>query len=173
MCTAGQNSQEYRLKYWATCSSVRSFAHSLAHGTVNDLMAFFSVFFSILNHSDMVLDNKSIFSIIINSPKWSAKMWCHHKLPRKEWQWEPLGTGVRWIYMPTSTYSLAAYMESANWENTPFTITLNCRDNSFLDFFLFNVIFKRFFTSLFHSKAIHFFLQTTEVNRSSLIIRLV
>jgi len=32
-CTVGQNSQEYRLKYWATRSSVRSFArtaHSLS-----------------------------------------------------------------------------------------------------------------------------------------------
>ena len=29
-------SQEYRRKYWATRSSVRSLAHSLARGTVND-----------------------------------------------------------------------------------------------------------------------------------------
>ena len=75
------NSQEYRLKYWATRSSfarllipltpslapdcslhsrpplrslIRSlnhFAHSLARGTVNDWMAILSVFFSIFDHS--------------------------------------------------------------------------------------------------------------------------
>ena len=47
-----QNSQEYRLKYWVTCSSIRSFActaHTftspqfLAHGKVNDF--FVNVFF--------------------------------------------------------------------------------------------------------------------------------
>ena len=48
--TVGQNSQEYRLKYWATRSSVRSltyFAHSPARGTVSDWMAILStgVFF--------------------------------------------------------------------------------------------------------------------------------
>ena len=47
----GQNSQEYRLKYWATRSSVPSFAHSLTRGTVNDWMAIYSVFSSILAHS--------------------------------------------------------------------------------------------------------------------------
>ena len=48
------NSQENRLEYWATRSSVRSFArtaHSFACGTVNDWIAFYSVFFSILAHS--------------------------------------------------------------------------------------------------------------------------
>ena len=68
------NSQEYRLKYWATRSSVRSFArsvhsfacsallaslarslvrslNSLARGKVNDWMAIYSVFFSFLAHS--------------------------------------------------------------------------------------------------------------------------
>ena len=77
------NSQEYRLKYWATRSSIRSFtrtahsfacfgllrsrpplhslvcslahfAHSLARGTVNDWLAVLSVFFSIFDHSVMV-----------------------------------------------------------------------------------------------------------------------
>ena len=77
-----ENSQEYRLKYWATRSSVRSFArtahsfacsgllaslhpplrslvcslahfaHSLARGTEDDWMAILSVFFSIFDHSD-------------------------------------------------------------------------------------------------------------------------
>ena len=52
-----ENSQEYRLKYWATRSSVRSFArtahfaHSLARGTVNDWMAILSELFSIIDHS--------------------------------------------------------------------------------------------------------------------------
>ena len=68
----GQINQDYRLKYWATRSSVRSFArtahsfacsallallahfaYSLACGKVNDLMAIFSVFFSILAHSGL------------------------------------------------------------------------------------------------------------------------
>ena len=66
-------SQEYRLKYWATRSSVRSFARtahsvacsgllaslapsaaltcSLARGTVKVWMAISSVFFSIFDHS--------------------------------------------------------------------------------------------------------------------------
>ena len=76
----GQNSQELGRKYWATCSSVCSFArtthsfacfkllaslapsaaltrslahfaHSLARGTVNDWMAILSVFFPIFDHS--------------------------------------------------------------------------------------------------------------------------
>ena len=72
--TVSQNNQEYRLKNWATRLSVRLFAHtshsfacsvllvsllcsvaltrSLAHylvrGTVNDQMAIYSVFFSIV-----------------------------------------------------------------------------------------------------------------------------
>ena len=70
--TVGQINQEYRLKYWATRSSVRlfartahsfaccgllsslapsaalaHFAHSLAHGKVDDWMAIYSVFFFI------------------------------------------------------------------------------------------------------------------------------
>ena len=53
MYTMGQNNQEYRLNYWATRSSVRSFAHSLACGTVNDWMAILSVFFSIVDHSGL------------------------------------------------------------------------------------------------------------------------
>ena len=57
------NSQEYRLKYWATRSSVRAFArtahfaHSLARGTVNDWIAILSVFFSIFDHSAMGIFN--------------------------------------------------------------------------------------------------------------------
>ena len=58
----GQNNQKYRLKYWATCLSVCSFAcslghfaHSRARGTVNDWMAIYSVFFSILDHSVITL----------------------------------------------------------------------------------------------------------------------
>ena len=65
--TVGQNDPEYRLKYWATCSSIRSFARtahlfprsallaslarstpftrSLARGAVNDWMAFFFLYF--------------------------------------------------------------------------------------------------------------------------------
>ena len=79
-CTVIQNIQKYRLKYWASCSSIHSFArtthsfacstllaslarsaalihslarllHSLPSGTVNDWMAIYSVFFSILDHS--------------------------------------------------------------------------------------------------------------------------
>ena len=42
----GQNSQEYRLKYWATRSSV----HSLPRGKVNYQIANLSVFFSIFDH---------------------------------------------------------------------------------------------------------------------------
>ena len=75
-CTVGQSNQEYGLKYWAIRSSVRSHhslvhllcttcfaralrcAHSLAHFahslTVNDWMAYYSVFFSILAHSAMM-----------------------------------------------------------------------------------------------------------------------
>ena len=82
--TVGQNNQESRLQYWATCSSICSFArtahsiacsallvysfcsraplrslvrllahftHSLPRGTVNDKMAIYPVFFSILDHS--------------------------------------------------------------------------------------------------------------------------
>ena len=79
--TLGQNSKESRLKYWTTprpfarslalltrslvpscllrsCTPLRSlvrllahFAHSLARGTVNDWLAIYSVFFSILDHS--------------------------------------------------------------------------------------------------------------------------
>merc|ERR1712081_71167 len=74
------NKQEWRRKYWATRSSLRSFActahsfacygllaslvpsaaltrslahfaHSLARGTANDWMAILSVFFSIFDHS--------------------------------------------------------------------------------------------------------------------------
>ena len=88
--TMVDNSQEYRLKYWATRSSVRSllalltrslapdcslrsrpplrslvrslahFAHSLARGTVNDWMAILSVFFSIFDHSASVEEMISI-----------------------------------------------------------------------------------------------------------------
>ena len=54
----GQNNQEYRFEYWATRSSDHSFPRSLAHfthslacGTVIDLMANYSVFFFILYHS--------------------------------------------------------------------------------------------------------------------------
>ena len=49
--------KEPRCRYWATCSSIRSFAgtahfaHSQARGTVNNWMAIYSVFFSILAHS--------------------------------------------------------------------------------------------------------------------------
>ena len=76
-CTVGQNSQEYRQKYWATRSSIHlfartahsltcsaplallrslacllaHFAHSFARGTVNDWMGIHSVFFSVLAHS--------------------------------------------------------------------------------------------------------------------------
>ena len=78
--TMGQNNQDSRLQYWATRSSAPSFArttrllalhsslrsqallhslicsiahfaHSLACGTVNDWIAIYSVFFSILAHS--------------------------------------------------------------------------------------------------------------------------
>ena len=66
--TMVDDSQEYRLKYWATRSSVCSlartahslvcslahFAHSLARGVVNDWMAILSVFFSIFDHSEVV-----------------------------------------------------------------------------------------------------------------------
>ena len=74
--TMVENSQEYRLKYWATRSFVRSFArtahsfacsgllaslahfaHSLARGKVNDWMAILSVFFYIFDHSDRVIRN--------------------------------------------------------------------------------------------------------------------
>ena len=76
------NSQEYRLKYWATRLSVRShcslvrllrtarfaralhlfahfahFAHSLARGTVNDWMDILSLFFSIFDHSEATSPN--------------------------------------------------------------------------------------------------------------------
>ena len=67
MRTMVDNSQEYRLKYWATRSSVRlfartahsfartaHFAHSLARGTVNDWMAILSVFFSFFHHSEVL-----------------------------------------------------------------------------------------------------------------------
>ena len=78
-CTVGQNNQEYRLEYWATCSSVRlftcsahlfayslrscpplyslphllaNFAHSLACGKVTAI--FFVLFFSVLAHSALM-----------------------------------------------------------------------------------------------------------------------
>ena len=41
-----ENNQEYRLKYWATCSSVRLFAGITSElGTMIDWMAIYSVFF--------------------------------------------------------------------------------------------------------------------------------
>ena len=53
-----QNNQEYRLQYWATRSSIRSFARtaysfacSLARGKVDDYMTISSMFFSVLDHS--------------------------------------------------------------------------------------------------------------------------
>ena len=84
----GQSNQELRLKYWATRSSIRLFArtahsfacsglltllapsaaltrslthsaNSLAHGTVIDSMAIYSVFFSILAHSEALLREPS------------------------------------------------------------------------------------------------------------------
>ena len=77
-CTVGQNNQEYRLKYWATHSSVYLFtstAHSFACSAllallarsavltrsltsltdVNDWMTMLSVFFSVLDHSATIL----------------------------------------------------------------------------------------------------------------------
>ena len=62
--TMVDDSQEYRLKYWATRSSVRSLArtahslvcslaHFLARGVVNDWMAILSVFFPIFDHSEL------------------------------------------------------------------------------------------------------------------------
>ena len=54
-CTVGQNNQEYRLKYWVTPWSIRSFAHT-AHSWESKWMVgyFFCAFFSILDHSAMV-----------------------------------------------------------------------------------------------------------------------
>ena len=46
-----QNNEESRLEYWANRLSIRSFAHCLARGKVNDWMAILSVFFSIFDHS--------------------------------------------------------------------------------------------------------------------------
>ena len=57
--TVGQNNKEPRCKYWATHSSICSFARSLhpllARGKMNDWMAFFSVFFPLLDHNTTVL----------------------------------------------------------------------------------------------------------------------
>ena len=53
-CTMGENSQEYRLKYWATRSSVRSFArtaHSFAASLLFDLLARSSALIRPLAHS--------------------------------------------------------------------------------------------------------------------------
>ena len=67
-CTVGQINKKYRLKYWATRSSVRSFArtahfaHSLARGKVNYQMAILSVFFSIFDHRQSV--DKTVFVYI-------------------------------------------------------------------------------------------------------------
>ena len=86
LCSVGQINQEYTLKCWATRSSVRliartahsctcfsllallaccaalprslaDFAHSRARWTVKDLIAIFSVFFSILANSPLLLSN--------------------------------------------------------------------------------------------------------------------
>ena len=45
------------------------FAHSLAHGTVNDWMAIYFVFFSILDHSVLALNE-------LNNSPWFRTAWC-------------------------------------------------------------------------------------------------
>ena len=53
-CTVGQNNQEYRLKYWATRSSVRSFTHTthlFACSALLALLAHTAALTCLLTHS--------------------------------------------------------------------------------------------------------------------------
>ena len=89
-CTVGQNNQEYRLEYWATRLSVRSFARTTRE-KVFDRMAIYSVFSSILSPSARMSPIvhawlKKIRSCSLPSPS-LLRMWYQAGSPAQDPLW--------------------------------------------------------------------------------------